>query len=67
MKLHGWSGRWPTDEFPPDGTVLRYHWRLTELRVSRVVRVWCGVEPVFNMENGDRVFPTLEPYEEVTE
>ena len=67
MERHGWSGRWPTDEYPSDGTRLRYEQRVPEYRVREAVIacVWMGVEPAFTMSNGDCVFPTLDAYEVV--
>ena len=64
MKKHQWSGYWPTDEYPPDGAVVRYAKRGEE-RMSAVIRCWCGIEPTLTLENGDTIYPGLDPFEVV--
>ena len=74
MKKAGWSGHWPTTEYPPDGTRLRYQKmpplyapaQRPDIREACIRFCWCGIEPVFEMDNGDSVFPTLDAYEVVT-
>lgn len=58
-----WSGRWPTDEYPSDGTTLRYERKRDGAIIeSQIVRCWCGIEPVFDMANGDHVCVTLDKW-----
>jgi hypothetical protein len=68
MKAHSWSGRWPTDEYPPDGARIRYErgglCADAETKESTVASVWCGVEPVIELANGDALF-TWDPWEAV--
>ena len=67
MRTHQWSGSWPTDEYPPDGTLLRYEQASTKsVVIGRIQYLWCRCEPAFLMDNGDHVFPGLDPYEKVT-
>lgn len=64
MKTHQWSGYWPTTEYPPDGARLRYQTRRRpEPRESTIVAVWCGIEPVIELANGETLFPGFDPFE----
>lgn len=70
MHKHGWSGQWPTDEFPPVGSRLRFiqGGMAKDHRIQEgiLVSVWMGVEPclVVRTDDGDKsVFPTLDQFE----
>ena len=63
MKRHGWSGRWPTDEYPPDGTRIRFRTSQGRKGEGVVVRVWCGVEPVIDLDTPMHIFPSFDEYE----
>lgn len=69
MKLHGWSGRWPTDEYPPRGSRIRFNSRGV-VSEGVIAFVWCGCAPAFEVGLDDgstkTVFPTLDQYEAVS-
>lgn len=69
MKKLGWTGNWPTDEYPPDGTRLRFGRHGGAPQEGILLRVWCGVEPVFTMRRDDgtpcSAYPTLDECEVV--
>ena len=61
LTQHRWTGRWPTDEYPPDGAQLQY--RKTScvepvgpVKGGVVESVWCGIEPVIVLTNGESLF-----------
>ena len=62
MKKQEWSGRWPTDEYPPQGTRIRWQDHRGAVHEGVISFVWCGVEPVFDV-SGRSVHPSLDPFE----
>ena len=70
MKIIGWSGKWPTNEYDHlfYGKDIRYEFQKShnsskEVKESKVKMVLCGVEPMILMENGDQVSVTLDKIE----
>jgi hypothetical protein len=57
---HPWSGAWPTDEYPLDGTRIQWQTRDGTTAEDTIEFVWCGIEPAFKMVGGRTVFPGLD-------
>ena len=66
MEKVQWDGYWPNDQYPPDGTMIRYAHK-GDVKTGRIKRVWCGIEPTFDMDNGDHVFPSFDAYAVIEE
>ncbi len=65
MKKHQWSGKWPTDEYPPDGARIRFLSRGHQME-GVVLRCWCGCEPTLDVDVSGKqvsVFPSFDAFE----
>jgi len=65
MTRHGWSGYWPTEEYPPKGATIRYRTSRGQEGEGVITMIWCGIEPVIVLDSGISIFPTLDEYEVV--
>jgi len=61
-----WDGRWPdtTTDFPAKGERVRYdrklpHTHRREQGMGRVELVWCGMEPVIDLDTGISLYVCL--------
>jgi len=61
-----WDGHWPhtATDFPATGERIRYDRQIPrsehrEQGVGRVTLVWCGMEPVIDLDTGISIYPCL--------